>query len=519
MQRVASVYLPHWSTDRLRRKTAKSPPEGGDVSSPTTPLVTAIPDHGRRIVAAVDAGARALGIVPGMTITNARSFAPELAVVDAQPDADFDGLRRLALWAGQRYSPIVSPDAPDGLWLDITGCASLFGTEMALLKDLHRRIAAFGVSIQIAVADTAGCAHAVARQVPAGRPVTIEPGDHRKAIALLPIAALRVEDGIVEGLRKLGFERVEQLIGTPRGPLAKRFGRTLHRRLDQALGHASEPIEPIFPEHLPRARRGFIEPIVTAEAFAQVIGDLVADAVDQLGRDGKGARRLDCYFHRVDGQTQVIRVGTAAPSRDPKHLSKLLSAKIETIEPGLGIEVMTLVVSLIETLAARQGESLERLGKRGPDLAALVDALANRFGAHSLHRMAPNASAMPERSLTPSPVLDTLRGDGWDDDLPRPARMLARPEPIEVIALLPDDAPRLFVWRGKRFRVTQGDGPERLHGEWWRDAGVEGEQPFTVRDYYQVETMSGGRYWLFRAGDGESASTGSMRWFIHGAFA
>ena len=519
MRRVASVYLPHWSTDRLRRKTAKSPPDGGDALSSNVPLVTAIPDHGRRIVAAVDSGARTLGITRGMTITKARSFAPDLAVIDAQPEADVEGLRRLALWAGQRYSPVVAPDAPDGLWLDITGCASLFSTEAALLKDIHRRIAAFGVAVQIAVADTAGCAHAVARHVPAGRPVTIERGDHRKAIALLPIAALRLEADTVEGLRKLGFERIEQLIGTPRGPLAKRFGRALHRRLDQALGFVPEPVEPIFPEHLPRARRGFMEPITTPEAFAQVIGDLVADAVEQLGRAGKGARRLDCYFHRVDGQTQVIRVGTAAPSRDPKHLAKLLSAKIEAVEPGLGIEAMTLVVSLLEPMAARQGESLESLGKRGPDLAALVDALGNRFGARNLHRMAPHASAMPERTAAPAPALDTAHGAAWDDDLPRPARMLARPEPIEVIALLPDDAPRLFVWRGKRFRVTQGDGPERLQGEWWRDGGVEGEQPFTVRDYYQVETVSGGRYWLFRAGDGESASTGSMRWFMHGAFA
>lgn len=519
MRRVVSVYLPHWSTDRLRRQTAKSPPDRRDTPAPTIPLVTAIPDHGRRIVAAVDADARALGIAPGMTITKARAFAPELEVVDAQPDADFEGLRRLALWAGQRYSPIVAPDAPNGLWLDITGCAGLFGTEAALLKDLHRRIAAFGVSVQIAVAGTAGCAHAVARYVPAGRPVTIEPGDHRKAIELLPIPALRLEADVVEGLRKLGFERVEQLIGAPRGPLAKRFGRSLHRRLDQALGTVAEPVEPIFPEHLPRARRGFMEPIATPEAFAKVIGDLVADIVDQLGRAGKGARRLDCYFHRVDGHTQVVRVGTATPSREQAHLSKLLCTKIETVEPGLGIETMTLLVSLMEPIAARQGESLERLGQRGPDLAALVDTLANRFGSRSLHRMTPKPSAMPERSAAMAPALDTARNDGWDDDLPRPARMLARPETIEVIALLPDDAPRMFIWRGKRYRVTQGDGPERLHGEWWCDGGIEGEQPLSVRDYYQVETISGGRYWLFRAGDGENASTGSMRWFIHGAFA
>lgn len=518
MRRVASVYLPHWSTDRLRRKTAKPPPDGCTV--PAAPaLVTAIPDHGRRIVAAVDADARALGIAPGMTVTRARSFAPGLEVIDADPEADFVGLRRLALWAGQRYAPIVAPDPPDGLWLDITGCASLFDTERALIKDLHRRLAAFGLSVQIAVADTAGCAHAVARHVPAGRPVTIEPGDHRKALELLPVAALRLEPGVVEGLRKLGFDRIEQLIGTPRGPLAKRFGRTLHRRLDQALGHTPEPVEPVFPDAMPRARRGFMEPLSTAEAFAQVIRELATDIAAQLVKAGKGARRLDCHFHRVDGHTQAIRVGTAAPSRAPHHFAKLLAAKIEGVDPGLGIEAMTLVAPLVEPLGASQGEGLESLVRGGPDLSALVDALANRFGQRCLYRTTPQPSAMPERSVRCAPALSDAGGAAWNADLPRPGRMLVAPEAIDVTAMLPDHPPAMFVWRGKRFRVTQADGPERLHGEWWRDAGAEADRPLTVRDYFQVETTNGGRYWLFRLGDGENAVTGPMRWFIHGAFA
>lgn len=501
----------------MRRKTAKSPPN--DARPGGGPLATAIPDHGRRVIAAVDVAARSLGITPGMTVTKARTFAPGLQVVDAEPDADAEGLRHLALWAGTRYAPLVAPDPPDGIWIDVTGCASLFSTERALLKDLHRRTAAFGLTVQIAVADTAGCAHAVARHVLAGRPVTIEPGDHRKAISLLPIAALRLESPTVEALRKLGFERIEQLIDAPRAPLAKRFGRGLHRRLDQALGNLPEPIEPVFPEHLPRARRGFMDPIATSEAFGRVIGDLVGDAVEQLVRVGKGARRLDCLFHRVDGHVQAIRVGTATPSRDPAHLAKLLRAKVETVEPGLGIEAMTLVVPLAEPMAARQGEGLESLGRRGPDLATLVDALTNRFGGGSLHRTAYRAGAMPERSVDRPAALAPPRVTAWDDDLPRPARMLARPEPVDVIALLPDEAPRMFVWRGRRYAVTRGDGPERLHGEWWRDGGVEGEQPYTVRDYYQVEIATGGRYWLFRLGDGVTPSTGPMRWFIHGAFA
>lgn len=455
----------------------------------------------------------------GMTITKARSLLPDLGVVDADAEADAQALRKLALWAGSRYSPIVAPDPLDGLLLDITGCAALFDNERALVKDLHRRVSGFGLSVQIAVADTAGCAHAVARHVPAGRPVTIEPGDHRKALSLLPVSALRLDAGIVESLRKLGFERIEQLIGAPRGPFAKRFGRTLYLRLDQALGFAPEPITPIFPEAVPSARREFLEPIATAEAFAQVIRDLTTDIADQLTHLGKGARRLDCYFHRVDGHVPVIRVGTALASREPRHLAKLLAAKIETIDPGLGVEAMTLVASLVDPLNERQQEGLASAKSQGPDLSALVDALANRFGQRRLYRNAPHPSAMPERSIRPIAALSPEQRETWDTQLPRPSRMLARPEPVQVTAMLPDHPPAMFIWRGKRFRVAHADGPERLHGEWWREAGTEAAQPQLVRDYFQVETESGGRYWLFRLGDGENPATGPMTWFVHGAFA
>ena len=173
----------------------------------------------------------------------------------------------------------------------------------------------------LAVADTPGTAHAVARHVPSGRPVTVESGQHRRALALLPIAVLRLDPSVVDALRRLGFERIEQLIDAPRGPLAKRFGRELHRRLDQALGNIPEPIEPMFPEEVPQARRGLLEPISTADAIGQVIRDLVDDLVGQLVTQAKGARKLDLYLHRVDRQLQTIRVGTAVPTRDPAHLT------------------------------------------------------------------------------------------------------------------------------------------------------------------------------------------------------
>lgn len=512
MRRVVSLFLPHWSTDRLRRKRGKPQPDGA-------PLATVLPDHGRRVIASPDARARALGVIPGMTVTKARSLVPELEVAEADIDGDREALRKLALWAGKRYSPTVAPDPPDGIWIDITGCEGLFEGEIPLAKDLYRRVRASGLTAHVAVADTAGCAHAVARYVRGGSPVHVEPGRTAQALGLLPVSALRIEPGVAAELTRMGFSRIEQLIAAPRAPLAKRFGRQLYRRLDQALGMLPEPIEPVFAAEMPRAARRLLEPIGTPEAFSQVIGDLVRDLTAQLLRKGRGVRRLDLLFERVDGHVQVIRIGTAAATRDERHLAKLLNARISDVEPGLGIEAMTLACPLSEALAPSQTEGLAGPAGRGPDLPALVDALANRFGPSSLYRAEPRASTMPEREIGVVPALAPLSGKSWDDDLPRPSRLLSPPERVDVTALLPDHPPRMFIWHGRPHRVVRADGPERLFGEWWREHSMEAEAPYTVRDYFQVETQDGGRYWLFRVGDGERPSTGPMQWYLHGAFA
>lgn len=478
----------------------------------------AIPERGRRIVSSVDDAARQVGVHVGMTVTKARSMCPELQVEEADMAADAQGLHRLALWAGRRYSPFVAPDLPDGIWIDISGASHRFGSEKAMLKDMFRRVSAAGYTVQVAVSDTAGCAHAAARNVPSGRPVIIEPGKSRDAMLLLPVTALRLEGNVAAELTRMGFARVEQLLSTPRAPLAKRFGRQLFQRLDQALGFAPEPIEPIFPVETIYAYRRLLEPIGTSDAFAHVIGDLAKEIALKLEQRGEGARRLELYFERVDGQRFQVAAGTAAPNRNAAHLAKLLNARIDKIDAGLGIEVMTLVIPHSDTLRP-VGIEISDGAKKGTDLAALVDALANRFGPQSLYRATPRPSTMPEREIATVSALAAASGVGWNDDLPRPARMLNPPELVDVTAMLPDNPPALFIWRGKRYRVTRGDGPERLHGEWWREAGPEADIPHSVRDYFQVETTDGGRYWLFRLGDGERSLSGPMRWYIHGAFA
>ena len=215
----------------------------------------------------------------------------------------------------------------------------------------------------------------------------------------------------------------------------------------------------------------------------------------------------------LENRIEAIRIGTALPVRDVKRLTRLLCDKIETVDPGFGIELMSLAATLAEPLAPKQAIS-SLIEEPETDVSGLIDVLANRVGEKRLYRFAPVASDVPERSVQRVAPTAAVTGEGWPDHWPRPARLLPNAEPIETVALLPDHPPVTFTWRGVRRRVKRADGPERVFGEWWkRDAEL-----IAVRDYFQVEDEAGERFWIFRAGDGEDPDTGSHRWFLHGIF-
>ncbi len=469
------------------------------------------------MVLALDAAAQRASLCTGMPAAKAQALVPGLIMRDADPAADAKALDRLAIWALQRYAPVAAADPPDGLVVDTTGAAHLHGGEEAMLEEMVARLAASGIAARAAIADSWGAAHAFARTMT--RPTLVIPaGDSTKAILGLPIAALRLPKTIVEDLSVLGFARIGELTEKPRAPLALRFGPELCRRLDQAMGRLSEPIDPIRPPELIEVRRVFAEPIGAPETLARYIGKLTGKLCEALEAKGLGARQLDLLFHRVDNRIETIRIGTARPLRDVKRLTRLLCDKIETIDPGFGIELMRLAVPLAEPLAPKQMIS-SLTEEPESDVSHLIDTLANRVGEQRLYRFAPVASDVPERSVQKIAPVAPDTGETWPDPWPnlwpRPARLLVeRPEPIETLALLPDHPPVSFTWRGIRRRVTCADGPERIFGEWWKqDAELS-----TVRDYFRVEDEAGERFWIYRSGDGEDTTTGSHRWFLHGIF-
>lgn len=505
MSRVVSLYLPTWPTDRLRRKMGAAAPDA------EVPLVLVRHSGRRREVVAANAAAIQAGLRIGMPATKAQALMKELVIQDADPAADAEALERLAVWA-LRYSPVVATDAPDGLVIDATGATHLGGGEDAMLREMISRLEVVGIMARAAIADTRGAAHALARF--AARPALVVPErESADRIRPLPIAALRLPLDIVDDLRKLGFERIADLMATPRAPLTLRFGPELGRRIDQAIGKTGEPIDPVRPADIIEAQQLFAEPIGAPETIARYVAKLTAKLCQELELRGLGARRLDLLFGLVDNRVQAIRVRTAQPVRDVKRLTRLLCDKIERVDPGFGIEIMRLAATAAEPFAMKQVIS-SLVDEPEADVSGLIDILSNRVGETRLYRFAPVASDVPERSVQRVAAAAAATGDAWPAQWPRPARLLASPESIETVALLPDHPPVNFTWRGVRRRVRRADGPERVFGEWWkRDAEL-----IAVRDYFQVEDDAGERFWIFRAGDGENAATGSHKWFLHGIF-
>jgi protein ImuB len=346
MRRVMSLFLPSWPTDRLaRRNDCVTPADGA--------FVTAVTIGNRRLVAAASPAAVASGIAPGLPLADAQAYVPGLAVFEADPAGDAEALRRLAEWCG-RYSPWTAPDGTDGIVLDITGCAHLRGGEAHLAEEVFARLGRFGVTCRAAVADTAGAAWAVARFA-GERVVIVPPGESHAALADLPVAALHLPAASTIGLERLGLKRIGELTAMPRASLAQRFGAELARRLDAALG-ADAPVSPLRPAIARRSRLNFAEPIATAEDLARATAHLVTELCRGLAAEGTGARRLHLSCYRVDGMVERAAIGTARPSRDPRHLTRLLTERLSGIDPGLGIEDMVLTAPVAEKLAAAQLE-------------------------------------------------------------------------------------------------------------------------------------------------------------------
>jgi protein ImuB len=496
--RFVSIWFRHLATDwfALRQPALKK-----------VPLILRTPSRGKMIITATNAVAEKRGITKGMALADARAFNPDLEVQDDKPELPDKLLRRLAEWC-IRFTPVVAIDLPDGLLLDATGCAHLWGGELSYINDITKKLNMRGYDVSVAMADTIGVAWGVARF--AKTPVVINTDMHIHALTTLPPEALRLEAEALDRLHKLGLHHIRQFISMPRASLRRRFGPHFLQRLDMALGQELEMIEPVHPIEPYQERLPCMEPIVTATGIEIALRELLTTLCLRLQQEQKGLRVAIFKCYRVDGKIEQIDIGTNRPSHHVDLLFKLFEIKLPTIEPALGIELFILEAGKIEEHFPKQEKMWE--GSGGLDdvrLSELIDRLAVKIGMNSIHRYIPDEHYWPERSIKQASSLSEKPITEWRADKLRPLQLLPTPEHIEVTSLMPDYPPMLFIYKGKRHKIIKADGPERIEQEWWLQQGQH-------RDYYRVENEEGHRYWLFRLGHYHDET---YEWFIHGFFA
>ncbi|MGH6737070.1 MAG: Y-family DNA polymerase [Methyloceanibacter sp.] len=531
MSRIVSVWLPHLAIERLKRERAA---QGGASISDDRPFALVGSEARGLLLTAVNARCASDGLLPGLSLADARAICPHLSTAPAAPDKDAEALLALARWSS-RYSPSLNVDGEDGLWLDITGVAHLFGGEQALLEDLAARLARLGLTTRLGLAETLSGAHALARFAKASS--RIVPDDKiASALAPLPVEALRLDPDVVLLLRRLGLKRIGQLYDLPRASLERRFhsreaAEAVLLRLDQALGRRNEKRAPLLPAPDFAARLSFAEPLITHDGVIAGLEHLAGELCRTLARAGEGARRMILWAARSDSSAAAIEAGLSAPSRTPTHLVRLLKDKVETIDMGFGVDLMALAALATEPLRSEQTSLTGTAEKATPEV--LIDSLVNRLGTSAVRRLFPRASHIPELAHVSRDAFAGL--PAWTDDAatkpPRPLLLLARPEPLQVIAEIPEGPPARFTWRRLRRRVVKAEGPERIAPEWWRVltgstysplppcGGASGKHPLRPRDYYRLEDEDGCRYWVFREGLYQDSDGEPPCWFLHGVFA
>jgi protein ImuB len=515
IRRFLSLWLPRLATDRARRL--------GGVDKAAPLVAVAKVDNAQRLVC-VDAQAARLGLSIGLSLPDARARFPARIAVEAEPAEEERLLTRLCDWCS-RYTPLAALDGRDGLMLDISGVAHLFGGEAALIEDCRARLSAQGITVAIGAAGNPRAASALARfsRVKIA-PEPLSDKAFAKLFHDLPLAALGLDETTVADMARAGLRRIGDIALRPRAPITARFGALPMARLDTLKGLERSSIAPRFRPPDFCAERRFASPIQTVEAIEASLRKLADDLVVLLERQAKGARRIELSLYRVDGEVRRILIGASRPLNEARAIVRLIAERLaspdeDAIDAGYGVDLMRLACLAAEPLAPSEAE-LERAheAERAHALAELLDRLSARLGARAVTRRELIEAHLPERAEAAAPAtLGQARMRGEEPAAvaagapARPLRLFARPEPIEALAEVPDGPPLRFRWRRVLHNVAAIEGPERIAAPWWRHAGAP------TRDYFRAEDTEGRRFWLYREGLW-GRETAQAKWFVHGLF-
>jgi protein ImuB len=504
-----------------------------------------------------------------------------LTVHDSQADAD--ALAELALRCADRLTPLVAVEPldpylwagqtlhqPQSLLLDVTGIGAWFGGEQQLLLAAQQLLSEAGLYGQLAIADTAGAAWAVAHCAKNQGMWSIPSGEQHLALAPLRVAGLRIRTEQAVTLRRLGVDSIGALMRLPRSGIATRFDRELLLRLDQALGHVAEtlPFEHAAPENRQAVELQY--PTLDQDILGHQLSQLIRALTNHLQATRRGALRLSCCFEQERAQESdsqggsgplELQLGLFVPTACAEHLTRLLLGKLESCRLDSPVQRLVVTATLTGPLAVRQPTLIdlgEAMSENVTHWARLIDTLSGRLGRERVLGVTATQHPLPElatqfQPLTgqppgalvpgrPAPTVRTVRNARSgrptnskakpalapqvapqvvrQDPLRRPLWLYPQPLPLLVLEVA-GESPATAVGKrtlaDKRWEPPQhfrrGNQNYRVVRFWGPERLETGwwNGPLQRRDYFRVESDVGEWLWIYH-------DLRSHDWWLHGRF-
>ena len=441
----------------------------------TQPVVVLEGRAPHEFVCSLNSNAQKSGVTLGMTRLEVQCLG-ELQILTRSEESEVAS-RAVLLECVAQFSPRIE-EVSEGTGctfvLDITGTERLFGPPQQLAERLRTTLVSAGFQVSIAVSSNYHTARMESAYRRGDRAITVIPnGDESKAVAKLPLEALRLSENDYETFELWGIRTLGELAELPETELVTRLGQQARVWRELACGtstHAFLPIEATFSLKEFVAFETYIEQMDSLLFVgAQMIDSLVLRAATRALSLATLTVRMS--LERTLDYERTIR--PAIPSTDRKFLLKLLQLEIAAHPPRSAVMSLTLTADPGESreaqldLFAPQTPEPSRLDVTIARLKALVGD--ERVGSPMLEdtqrpaRFRINTFAVDDKLLPVKPVP------------PRFALRRMRP-PVSVRVILHSMMPIAFRNGDSSYDITAAYGPWRTSGCWWSTDGWDSEE-------------------------------------------
>ncbi|MCP1387789.1 DNA polymerase Y family protein [Corynebacterium sp. TA-R-1] len=472
--RVAALWFPDWPVQAAKLECDDELQE---------PLVIAA-QH--RVVVCSQA-ARAAGIRRGMKVRHAQAAAPELTVIDANPDRDG---RMFASLAGSLDDVAASVEVlrPGLVVADLKAAGAFHGGEDVALEMLVDAAARRGIDTLAGAADEIATAVIAARS---GQ--VVPPGESAAYLARQPLAVLTAETALaadadtVKTLGQLGITTLGELAAIPPAAMTTRFG--VHGAHIHRIA-AAAPDRRVAPE-LPVADLAVAitpeDPIERVDAAAFAARALAASLHERLKEAGRNCVRLKVVAELETGQ-RVERVWRTREALTESATADRVRWQLDGwLTSGGAGAITSLILEPLELMAPDAVGELWADRASTDDARRVVERVQSQLGIDAVLQprliggrgvaeriqLVPFGEAAPpvEEKTWPGAIpapLPARLGGGIDHPASRVTLIDATGKPVIVTAeALLAGEPYALAWGDKKYLLTGWAGPWPVDEGWW----------------------------------------------------